>query len=217
MAKKKYEAPKLDLKAEEPEVLSRDFNLFYNPQEEPLPAGLKDFANSLQNFSERGAVQASLLSETKLKKTESSKAVKDYNDLQLKFRDAVKDGKIDKNANPYYLQKYKKLTLNSFANEFSDRVLKRYNDLKVGENITEGAFEDFYKKELSKYIKEKKLGFFTPEELEESFFKETSEYRNQLEATHKQNLLEEFKRLENAKSNPTIKNFFEQAKRFWKK
>ena len=36
-------------------------------------------------------------------------AVKDYNDLQLKFRDAVKDGKIDKNANPYYLQKYKKL------------------------------------------------------------------------------------------------------------
>ena len=192
MAKKKYEAPKLDLKPEEPEVLSRDFNLFYNPQEEPLPAGLKEFANSLESFSTKGAVQASLLSETKLKKTESGKAIKDYNDLQLKFRDAVKDGKIDKNANPYYLEKYKKLTLNSFANEFSDRVLKRYNDLKVGENITEGAFEDFYKKELSKYIKEKKLGFFTPEELEESFFKETSEYRNTLEAQHKQNLLENF-------------------------
>ena len=43
-----------------------------------------------------------------------------------KFRDAVKDGLIDKTANPYYLQKYKELTLNEFANTFSDRVLKKY-------------------------------------------------------------------------------------------
>ena len=31
-----------------------------------------------------------------------------------------------------------------------------------------------------------------PEELEAGFFKETSAYRNQLEAQHKQNLLNEF-------------------------
>ena len=30
------------------------------------------------------------------------------------------------------------------------------------------------------------------------------------------NLLEQFKKLEDSKSNPTIKNFFENAKRFWK-
>ena len=30
------------------------------------------------------------------------------------------------------------------------------------------------------------------------------------------NLLEQFKKLEDTKSNPTIKNFFEKAKRFWK-
>ena len=30
------------------------------------------------------------------------------------------------------------------------------------------------------------------------------------------NLLEEFKKLEDSKSNPTIRNFFEKAKRFWK-
>ena len=30
------------------------------------------------------------------------------------------------------------------------------------------------------------------------------------------NLLEQFKKLEDSKSNPTIKNFFEKAKRFWK-
>ena len=29
-------------------------------------------------------------------------------------------------------------------------------------------------------------------------------------------LLEEFKRLEDTKTNPSIKNFFEKAKRFWK-
>ena len=30
------------------------------------------------------------------------------------------------------------------------------------------------------------------------------------------NLLEQFKKLEDAKTNPSIKNFFEKAKRFWK-
>ena len=30
------------------------------------------------------------------------------------------------------------------------------------------------------------------------------------------NLLEQFKKLEDSKSNPIIKNFFEKAKKFWK-
>ena len=30
------------------------------------------------------------------------------------------------------------------------------------------------------------------------------------------NLLEQFKKLEDSKSNPSIKNFFGKAKRFWK-
>ena len=71
MAKKSYEAPKLDLKTEEPEVLSRDFNLFYRPEAEPLPAGLKEFASALDSFSQKGAVQATLLSEKKVKKSEN--------------------------------------------------------------------------------------------------------------------------------------------------
>ena len=29
-------------------------------------------------------------------------------------------------------------------------------------------------------------------------------------------LLEQFKKLEDSKTNPTIKNFFEKAKKFWK-
>ena len=190
--KSKYVTPDLNLVPEAPEVLSRDFNLFYRPEEKPLPAGLKEFASALDRFSQRGAVQGALLAETKVKKSESAKALKDHIELKLKFRDAVKDGKIDKNANPYYLEKYKELTLNQFANEFSDHVLKKYKELNVGINITEGAFDSFYKDELKAYIKKNKLGFFKPEELEKSFFKETSAYRNQLEATHKANLLENF-------------------------
>ncbi len=30
------------------------------------------------------------------------------------------------------------------------------------------------------------------------------------------NLLEQFKKLEDSKTNPTIRNFFEKAKKFWK-
>ena len=212
--KSKYETPELDLKPEAPEVLSRDFNLFYRPEAEPLPAGLKEFASALDSFSQKGAVQATLLSEKKVKKSEGAKALKDHIELKLKFRDAVKDGKIDKNANPYYLEKYKELTLNQFANEFSDHVLKKYQDLKVGENITEGAFDSFYKDELKAYIKKNKLGFFKPEELEKSFFKETSEYRNQLEATHKQNLLENFNKSFDAKLKNRIVGVIEKWKNY---
>ena len=112
--------------------------------------------------------------------------------MKGKFRDAVKNGEIDKTANPYYLEKYKELTLNSFANQFTERVLEKYNSSGVKKDITEGAFEKFYKEQLGLFVKEKELGFFQPEELEKSFFQETSVYRQQLEATHKQNLLNEF-------------------------
>ena len=192
MARKKYETPELNLEPEKQEVLSRDFNLFYRPEEKPLPAGLENFAKALDKFSTQGLVQGSLLAEKKEKDVNYAQAEKDHIENKKKFRDAVKDGLIDKTANPYYLRKYKELTLNEFANTFSDRVLKKYQELNIGENITEGAFDAFYKDQLKAFIKENQLGFFTPEELEKSFFKETSSYRNELEAKHKQNLLEEF-------------------------
>ena len=184
--------PDLNLQPEEQKVLSQDFNLFYVPQENPLPAGMKEFTTSLDNFVNGGATKAVLGAEVKMKKSERAKALKDYKENKGKFRDAVKNGEIDKTANPYYLEKYKELTLNSFANEFTERVLQNYENSGVSKNLTEGAFEQFYKENLSKFIKEKELGFFKPEELELGFFKETSAYRQQLEATHKQNLLNEF-------------------------
>lgn len=212
MAKRTRNIPDLNLEPEEQKVLSTDFNLFYRPQEEPLPAGVKEFTNSLTNFIEGGATKAVIGSEVKLKKSEQAKALKDYQENKGKFRDAVKNGEIDKTANPYYLEKYKELTLNSFANEFSEKILEMYENSGVKKDLTEGAFEKFYKENLGKFIKEKNLGFFNPEELESGFFKETSAYRNQLEATHKQNLLNEFNKDFDKKIKERIIGTFEKYK-----
>jgi len=212
MAKRTRNIPDLNLEPEEAKVLSTDFNLFYRPQEEPLPAGIKEFTNSLTNFIEGGATKAVIGSEVKMKKSQQAKALKDYQENKGKFRDAVKNGEIDKTANPYYLEKYKELTLNSFANEFSDKILQDYENSGVKKDLTEGAFEKFYKEKLGAFIKEKNLGFFNPEELEKGFFKETSAYRNQLEATHKQNLLNEFNKDFDNKIKERIIGTFEKYK-----
>ena len=49
MAKKRT-TPELNLTPELPEVVSRDFNLFFKPDAEPEIAGLKEFTRSLDNF-----------------------------------------------------------------------------------------------------------------------------------------------------------------------
>ena len=212
MAKRKV--PELKLKPEEGIVLSSDFNMFYAPQSEPLPAGVEQFAKGLQSFVDGAGTKMVLGSEIKMKKSEQAKALTEYNDFKLKFRDAVKSGDITKEANPYYLEKYKELSLNSFANQFSDNALKRYQELRVGENLEEGAFESFYKDELKAFIKDKNLGFFKPEELEKGFFKETSQYRTQLEAQHKTNLLENFKKNADAKITEKVIGIIQKFKNY---
>ncbi len=214
MAIKDRRNPELNLQPEEQKVLSTDFNLFYVPQEKPLPAGLKEFSASLDNFINGGASKAVLGAEVKMKKSERAKALKDYNDMKGKFRDAVKDGEIDKTTNPYYLEKYKELTLNSFANEFTERVEKNYNGSGVQNDLTEGAFERYYKEQLQLFVKDKKLGFFAPEELEKSFFQETSAYRQQIEARHKQNLLDKFNKDFDNKIKDRIVGTIEKFKNF---
>ena len=190
----KRKTPELKLNEEEPLVLSRDFNLFYRPQEKPLPAGTENFIKSLDNFITGAGTSMVIASEYKQKKEEGAKAIKDYAELKTKFRKAVKEGKIKKEANPYYLEKYQQLSLNSYASEFSDILYSAYVNEKVGEDITEGAFDRFYAKTLEKFVSDNKLGTFDAMTLEKGFFKETSAYRDQLEATHKSNLINNFKK-----------------------
>ena len=65
-------APTLNLTPELPEVRSEDFNLFYRPEAEPLPQGLKDFANSLDSSKEKinKYIKKSINFEKKLVKNE---------------------------------------------------------------------------------------------------------------------------------------------------
>ena len=191
---KRRNTPNLELTPELTEVRSRDFNMFYRPDREPLPAGLENFTRSLDNFVNGAGSSMAIAKEVKDKKINSAKAIQDYNENKLKFRDAVKSGKIDKTANPYYLEKYKLLSLNEYASEFNDRLIKAYGDNDVKNNINEGGFDDFYRNQLTKFIKEKNLGTFEALTLEEGFFKETSNYRASLEAQHKQTQLELFKK-----------------------
>ena len=194
--------PELELNPELPEVLSRDFNLFYRPEAEPEVAGMKEFTASLDNFVNGAGTSMVIASTFKEKKINSAQAVQDYAENKLKFKDAVKAGKIDKTANPFYLEKYKELSLNEYASEFNSTLVKRYGDLDVVNNITEGSFDNFYRETLKNFITEKDLGTFEALDLEGGFFKETSNYRASLEAQHQQSQLELFKK----KFNQKVKN-----------
>jgi hypothetical protein len=194
VAKKSSRTPiGLNLTPELPEVASRDFNLFYPPQKEPEIAGLKEFTSALDNFINSGGTKAVLESEAEDKKINSAQAQQDYLQNKLAFKEAIKAGQIDVTANPYYLEKYKELTLNSYASEFSSQLNKAYQDQKLVEDIRPNSFDNFYKNELGKFIKQKELGAFNPLDLEKGFFKETSAFRNQFENNHRSAQLTIFK------------------------
>ena len=74
-----------------------------------------------------------------------------------KFKEAVKSGTIDKTANPYYLEKYKELSLNEYASEFNHVLVKQYVELDIKNNITECGFENFYQDNLKTYYQQYKI------------------------------------------------------------
>ena len=77
MAKKRT-TPELNLTPEVPEVVSRDFNLFFKPDAEPEIAGLKEFTRSLDNFVNDAGTKLVLGEELEQKKINVAQAQKDY-------------------------------------------------------------------------------------------------------------------------------------------
>ena len=186
--------PQLNLNPETSQVLSRDFNLFFKPEPEPVANGVKEFAQSLQSFSDGAVAKNVITSEIKKRKVMEAQAIQDRAENKIKFRDAVKSGKINEATNPYFAEKFKELTLKDFATKFNDTLLKGYANNNVENNVTEGAFDKFYSDTLKDFIKKNGLGQFQALELENGFFKDTSSYRNSLEAQHRQKQLELFKK-----------------------
>jgi hypothetical protein len=189
-------APTLNLTPELPEVRSEDFNLFYRPEAEPLPQGLKEFSDSLDRFVNDGLVDAVVLSEKKKKKEGEAEAEKDYKTgkkidtekevekNKLGFFKKTSSGEFPKEANPYYLDKYKELTLNTKAEEFKVKMSTNYAKNKVADNPDPNAFADFYKNELKLFIADNQLGSYDAVMLEKGFFSKTSGMKAELYNNH---------------------------------
>ena len=181
--------PTLDLTPELPEVRSEDFNLFYKPEVKPLPAGLEQFSRSLSAFVSDGMVDAYVVSEKKKKKegeAEAEKAYRETEENKKGFNQQVNTGKIPKEANPYFIDKYKELELNAKADKFKAKVFIEYANKNVAENPDPEAFQKFYKNELKLFIGKNQLGSFDAVELEKGFFTKTSAMKAQLFNTHVQ-------------------------------
>jgi len=183
MARKKTE---LNLQAELPEVRSTDFNLFYKPDVAPRDKSIDIFTRSIDNFVNNAGTAIVLSAERKEKELNEAEAIEQFNKNRRGFNDAVKRGEIPKEANPYFQEKYKELTLNKKANEFKANIYRRYAEQNVLDNPDPQAFDKFYSDELKAFITENNLGVFDALQLEKGFFSETSKTRNSLFNTHVQ-------------------------------
>jgi len=181
MGRKKTE---LNLQAELPEVRSTDFNLFYKPDIAPRDKSIDIFTKSIDNFVNNAGTAMVLNAEKKEKEVSEAEALKQFNDNRTGFNEAVKKGEIPKEANPYFQEKYKELTLNKKAKEFQERVYREYAEKNVLDNPDPNAFDKFYNDELKNFLSENNLGVFDALQLEKGFFSETSKTRNSLFNTH---------------------------------
>lgn len=182
MAERK--TPELNLQPELPNVVSRDFNLFYKPEPKPEIAGLKEFTQSLDNFINDAGKKMVLASEYKEKELNEAEAVELYNSTRGKFNDLVNQGKIPKEANPYFIDKYKELELGDKAREFGSFLRKRYVEKGVVNNGDANAFNQFYDEAIKEFFTSNQLGLYEPSMLAKSFFKQSDGIRNELYSQH---------------------------------
>ena len=167
MGRKKTE---LNLQAELPEVRSTDFNLFYRPEKTPRDTSVDVFTKSLDNFVNGAGTAMVISAERKEKEVNEADALKQFNENRTGFNKAVENGEIPKEANPYFQEKYKELTLNKKANEFKANVYRRYAEQNVLDNPDPQAFDKFYNDELKNFLAENNLGAFEAIQLEKGFF-----------------------------------------------
>jgi len=205
---------KLDLTPEKRQVLSSDFNLFYKPQAKPEIAGVKELTASLNNFVNDAGRKMVIASEVKEKKINEAEAIKEYNKNRTAFNTRVNNGTLPKEANPYFIDKYKELELNTKAQIFSNTLGTKYSEMKVSENPDPNAFQKFYESEIKKFVAENNLGAYKPTDLEKGFFQKTTGFKNQLFQTHVSsqmaNISEQYKL--NFQNN--IQGMFDDSKSF---
>ena len=181
--------PVLNLAPEQPQILAQDFNLFYKPKPEPVDRSVQAFTQSLDNFVNSTGKVLALQDELNQKNINEAQAVEDYNNLKLTFKEAVKQGKIDENANPYLIEKYKELDLDGKVNKFRQELYNDYAKNGVAEDTRPNSFTDFYNQKLQEFVSNNELRYFDPVTLNKNFFTQTDKIRNGLLNTHTQTQL----------------------------
>ena len=206
--------PRLDLTPEKRQVLSSDFNLFYKPQAKPEIAGAKELYSSLNNFVNDAGKKMVIASEVREKKVSEAQAIKDYNKNRKDFNTRVNEGTLPKEANPYFIDKYKELELNTKAQVFSNMLGTRYAEMKVSENPDPNAFQKFYESEIKKFVADNNLGAYKPTDLEKGFFQKTSGFKNQLFQTHVSSQMSNISEQYKINFQNSIQGMFDESKSF---
>ena len=206
--------PQLNLAPEKRQVLSSDFNLFYKPQAKPEIAGAKELYSSLNNFVNDAGKKMVIASEVREKKVSEAQAIKDYNKNRKDFNTRVNDGTLPKEANPYFIDKYKELELNTKAQIFQNQLGTRYAELKIAEQPSPTAFQEFYEKEIKKFVADNNLGAYKPTDLEKGFFQKTSGFKNQLFQTHVSSQMSNISEQYKINFQNNIQGMFDESKSF---
>ena len=167
----------------EPEVVSRDFNLFYKPDAKPENKALNSLIASLSNIVPNLATY-SVTEEVKLKDKSEAEALKDFNENSNAFKNMVKDGKIPAGANPFYYNKMMELELNNKARDFQKKWDEFYLQKDLANNEDPNAFNQAYEGFLKQYYQNENLDNFDALALKKGFFSKTDNFRNQRDQQH---------------------------------
>lgn len=205
---------KLDLKPDARQVLSSDFNLFYKPQAKPEIAGMKELTASLNNFVNDAGAKMVIASEVKQKKVNEAQAIEEYNKNRTAFNERVNNGTLPKEANPYFIDKYKELELNTKAQIFSNMLGTKYAELKIAEQPSPTVFQEFYEKEIKKFVADNNLGSYKPTDLEKGFFQKTSGFKAQLFQTHVSSQMANISEQYKINFQNNIQGMFDDSKSF---
>ncbi len=179
----------IGLKPEESQVVARDFNLFYKPDEMTVDPAVDTFVKSLDSFVKGAGTKGVLLAEKKEKELNEAEAKKLWEQGKKDLKSAVESGEIDENANPYLIDKYKELDLNGKAREFRNELFRKYEELGLSDDNSADGFDNFYKSELEKFMKKNELLNYDALDLNKGFFSKTDKIYNSLSNTHNQTQL----------------------------
>lgn len=237
--------PTLNLNPELPQVVVRDFDLFYRPQVKPLPQGLEEFTKALENFASDGLTKNAILDREKKrkdaeaeaeieyeigedidfgdgtekpdkkpkeekkskinvtplsnnidgKKTDAgsinsvSNAIEERNQFKNILADKVKNKEIKETDSPYYNLVSNKLQLKNLGlNEFSTYAIRRFEEDGIKNDVSDGAYNNWYRGVLKDFFFENNLDSFPPQLLKDTFFKSTTSVNNTIRNSYIQNV-----------------------------